>query len=193
MIVRSKWNLTGDPALLDNFARRPIEYEVRMLLEQFGHFERCWRDVRKRRSRNPDADLGADGQALLEAVLVHLRLLDEFLGDPRQATRRRKADQDDVFARHWDRRRHPRWEPRRFLGNADRQDVNAKLVHLTGRRLTRPDVQPDDITPLVRKCCERLKEFFDHVDQHNNARVAAFACPRRRVEQFLRGDPKAVA
>lgn len=164
-----------------------------MLLQQFGHLERCWRDVQKRRRLHPDADLGADGQALLEAVLVHMRLLDEFLGDSRQAKRRTKDATDDVFARHWDHRRHPRWEPRRFLGNADRQGVNAKLVHLTGRRLTRRDVQPDDIPPLVRECCRLLVEFFDHVDAHNHARVAAFACPRQRVTQFLAGDPKAVA
>jgi hypothetical protein len=190
--VRSTWNLESDPALLDYFARGPIEYEVRMLLQQFGHLEHRRRDVRRRRRRDAAADLGADGQALLEAVLVHLRLLDEFLGDPRQTKRRKKADPDDVFACHWDRRRHPRWKPKRFLGD-DRQKLNARLAHLTGRRLKPPDVEPDDLPPLVLKCCERLNEFFDHVDAHNHARVTAFACPRERVRQFLASDPRAVA
>jgi hypothetical protein len=189
--MRSSWNLTRDPAVLDAFARVQIEYEVRMLLQQFGLLERRWRDVQKRRRRSPDAVIGADGQALLEAVLVHLRLLDDFLGHASQdKTPNPPHDQDDVFARHWDDPSGSPWTRSGFL-DSERDRVNAKVAHLTGRRLTVPDVQPDDIPPLVLGCCERLNEFFDHVDAHSHARVAAFELPRRRVEQCLAGDPAA--
>jgi hypothetical protein len=47
--------------------------------------------------------------ATLEALLVHLRLLDDFYGDPRQTRPAGRLDQDDVFARHW----LPTWRPRR--------------------------------------------------------------------------------
>jgi hypothetical protein len=40
--------------------------------------------------------------ALLEALLVHLRLLDDFFGSAKQTQKRQpKKDKDDVFARHW--------------------------------------------------------------------------------------------
>ena len=173
--MRSSWCPTD--AELDAFAREHLSYEVRMLIGQSKSLD----------ERHPSDD--QDRQALIEALLVHLRLLDDFLGSKGQVERATEGDRDDVFAGHWV----DKWEPCTFLSDDERKRVNAKVAHLSGRRLTLRDVQPDDIPPLVKKCCERLQEFFEHVERHNQVRAPAFACARRRVEQFLAGDPKAVA
>jgi hypothetical protein len=86
--VSSTWE--PSPLELDGYACRHIEYEVRMLTQQCEALEARWSSVQTGR-----AVMGADGQALVEAVLVHLRLLDDFLGG-------RESSHDDVFAPHWD-------------------------------------------------------------------------------------------
>ena len=121
------------PTALNRFARVEIEYEVRMLLEQFGWLELRAREV----STGTRKDLGADGQALLEAVLVHLRLLDAFLSG--------KGTLDDVHAGHWI----SGWTSR-LLGDRQRDRVNAKVAHLAARRMSRgSDWQPDEVVAPV--------------------------------------------
>ena len=68
--MRSKWNPRRDPELLDRFAEGPLEYEVRMMLQQFGWLEPRWTEVEAQRSLGIDTDLGADGQALLRSALL---------------------------------------------------------------------------------------------------------------------------
>jgi len=180
--MRSTWNPSPDE--LDRFACEHIEFEIRMLLQQFGLLER--RHDLERRYDEDVADtrrnLGADGQALLEAVLVHLRLLDDFLGHPKQAEKQGADAGDDVFARHWDEN----WEPRRFLSKEERDRVNAQLVHLTARRLThRGDIQPDELPGLVKECCLGLREFLRRVGVIDRRRLEAFGGAPERVAQYL--------
>lgn len=87
----------------------------------------------------------ADEQALLEAILVHLRLLDEFLGCS-------GTHQDDVRACDW-----PGWVASGFLSTTVRRQINAHVAHLSGRRV---HGQVWEIPELGEACCERLLEFF---------------------------------
>jgi hypothetical protein len=61
-------------------------------------------------------DLGSDGQALLEAVLIHLRLLDDFLGNRKQ--RVRSVNRWNVWKRWrvWRRRPHVQDDVSRATG-----------------------------------------------------------------------------
>jgi hypothetical protein len=75
--------------------------------------------------------LGADGQALLEAVLVHLRLLDDFVGSKGQVLPSDpKTRNDDVFAAHW----LPTWKPKRVLSANLRRKINRQVAHLSAAR-----------------------------------------------------------
>jgi hypothetical protein len=175
--MRSSWN--PQPSELDDYAEH-IEYEVRMLLQQFGWLELRLADVEAKKR----VDIGADGQALLEAVLVHLRLLDDFVGSPRQWQAPSRRDGDDVFARHWD----PRWRPNRFLSPKQRERTNAHLAHLTARRLTaRWDIQPEELPDIVTRCCRRLEELFAQVPAGHLAafRPAGDRDAPGRVDAFL--------
>jgi hypothetical protein len=152
------WNPT--PEQLDGYASRHVAYEVRMLVAQFRALRRCGnRDDQNR-------------QALLEAVLVHLRLLDEFLGQ------RPGTQYDDARAMHWVKT----WKPKGFLSRTQRDRVNAKVAHLTARRTELGDWQPAELAPLVRDCCLRLKTFFADLDA---ARTDAFRASADCVDDFL--------
>lgn len=104
---------------LEYFARVQIAYEVRTLFGQV--VELLLRD------REPWDPVYL---ALVEAPLVHLRALDDFLG-----MRAKKARKDDVVAEHY----LPggiSWKPTTFLDDDTRGAINAQLQHLAGRRET---------------------------------------------------------
>ena len=90
--------------------------------------------------------------ALLEASLVHVRLLDEFLCSDR-------AGKDDVRAWHyatsW------RAEDHEVLGRGQRHELNAQLFHLAGRR---EEFHGWRTTDLCRRVCEEFCRFMDEVD-----------------------------
>jgi hypothetical protein len=163
------------PAERKQFAETHIEYEVRMLREQFAALNQL---VQKRsRGRPPVGDpfLGADGQALLEAILVHLRLLDEFLGG-------RVPDRRGVYATAWV----SAWSAAGFLG-ADRDRVDAKVAHLATRRDTLPVFNASDIAPLVEVCFVLLSSFL--VDVGRTAESSHFDTVRVQVNAYDPGLP----
>lgn len=177
--MRSSWN--PKPADLAKYASDHVEFEIRMLLQQFGCFEK---DAKR-------PHLVPQGQACLEALLSRLRSLDDFLGSAEQGLppdpKRKKPYPDDVFARHWNRR----WTPTRFLTSDERRRINKQLAHLTAHRLTaRWDIQPADLPDMVERACVRLDEFFRDVAIRAPTRLAAFSpapdrdAPRR-VQDFL--------
>jgi hypothetical protein len=145
-------------------------------------------------------DLGSDGQALLEAVLIHLRLLDDFLGNRKQRVRsvnrwnvwkrwrvwrRRPHVQDDVFARHWN----PTWAPRQFLSKLERKRMNQQLAHLSSQRLIAGwNIQPSDLPDLVEHCCLGMEAFFgtlDPLQQLPAFRPAPDKDAPKRVDDYL--------
>ena len=159
---------------LDDFAKEHVEYEVRMLLQQFELLDLRQSDV----DNASRTDLRPDGQALLEAVLVHLRLLDDFLGSRRQLQRRwswrrpwrTRKPYADAFARHWD----PKWEPSRVLSGAQRTRVDVMVAHLSATRTARPVWTPDNLLESVLKCSRLLDDFFARVGALDVQRLDAF-------------------
>lgn len=116
-------------------------------------------------SASPGADIssmpGADDvvrNALLEACLIHLRLLDDFLGG--------RPKGDDVSAQHW----LPTWRPRRFLSRQQTVDINAQLAHLAARRQHWNFEWP--VRTLAVACAGRFEEFFSELER---------ACPQRAL------------
>lgn len=108
--------MTYEPSRLQDLSEL-VEYEVSTLFGQV--------DALMQRPRDPSDPVYL---ALVEAPLVHLRLLDDFLGQdvPKPNTRH----EDDVVARHF----LPDWSPQRFLPDPTRDAINAQLQHLVSRR-----------------------------------------------------------
>ena len=131
-----------------------VEYEVATLFGQV--------DALIRRPRDPSDPVYL---ALVEAPLVHLRLLDDFLGQdlPKPNTRH----EDDVVARHF----LPDWTPERFLPDATRDAINAQLQHLVSRREVGANWHfPSLLTALAHRFLEFANELAD--------------CDRDRVDWF---------
>jgi hypothetical protein len=116
--------------------------------------------------------------ALLEALLVHLRLFDDFFGSSKQTQPRQRSDRDDVFARHW----LPTWRPRGVLSPVQRSRVNAQLAHLTARRRMK---NPWTLE-MVRRTCRVLIAFLDQLEREQPRRARAFRKSRDEVEALQR-------
>ena len=105
-------------------------------------------------------------QALLEAVLIHLRLLDEFLGNQGRDT--------DVKARYWN----PGWGSDQWLAPGAREQISWRVAHLSSLR------EIDSywrVTEYVLACCEELEKFFKTVK------------PSERLDAFLEAPELAQA
>lgn len=97
--------------------------------------------------------------ALLDAVLVHLRLLDDFL--------RNGGWDTDIKASDWV----PKWRPVQWLGPRVRERINWQVAHLSGLRETEHDWY---LGESVLACCEQLSRFFDEVGRVSTDRLAEF-------------------
>jgi hypothetical protein len=120
-----------------------VAFEVTMLVEQI---EFC---IDHHSMMFPfSSSPSADEEALLEASLVHVRLLDEFLSCSGRHP-------DDVRACDW-----AGWSPQAFLSDAMRKQINAHVAHLSSRRVIG---QEWNLAQLGEACCVRLLEFFDAI------------------------------
>lgn len=139
---------------LDDFALH-VEYEVEMLVGQVELLVDFY---------GPGGPAGSftspQDEAILDAALVHLRLLDEFLGSKGRAT--------DVKAKYWV----PGWPARNWLDRSVRDRINWQLVHLSTLREVGHGW---DLCEYARACCEELVRFFDEVKKQ---------CPPERLEAF---------
>lgn len=154
--MRSSWKPSEDE--LDEYARGPVTYEMEMVIEQLRALNGT-----PGRWPNPVSN------ALIEAFLVHIRLLDDFVGNPRQSEQERKGDLDDVFARHW----LPTWQPSRFLTGEQIRNINAQLSHLAARR--QHWRFPWDLDELALACAMKLEEFCTALESSDPRRAKAFA------------------
>jgi hypothetical protein len=156
---------------LRHFAEDSIAYEVRMLVGHARELRPFLRDGRLPAGFPPDTP----ADAYLEAWLVHIRLLNEFLKDHRG---RGAATADE-----WEP---DGWQRRGFLEKEEREAVDRQLAHLSWKRdgwddqRRPPWERPDDWT---RRACERLVEFIDAVPA---PRRSAFAEARSQAERALR-------
>jgi len=109
--------------------------------------------------------------ALLEATLVHLRLLDDFLAG--------SSHPNAVNARAWI----PDWSER-CIPKEVRERIDAQVVHLSSRRLRMPSPRWD-IPAYAHACCERLDKFFEAVRVQNPERSPAFDGARDQISRGL--------
>jgi len=170
--MRSSWN--PSERSLGNYAAKHVAYEVRVMLQQANLLAR----------NDPGGIADATGDALLEAFLVHVRLLDEFLGSGDQTEPPGKNPQDTAFARHW----LPTWKPRHFLTETQRNRVNGQLAHLAARRWHRYEWK---VQPMAERCCSAFTRFLDQLDKASPKRAKAFEQVRQDIRDF-RAVPAAV-
>lgn len=110
--------------------------------------------------------------ALLEAALVHIRLVDEFLGGSIS------ADERGVYAQHW----LPGWSRRLCISSDVRKEINAQVAHLSWERVP---FRQWDIRGYAYACCEELASFLDAVAADNPERSKAFDGAREHVDRGL--------
>lgn len=145
------------------FAAEHISYEVEMAANGAA----MWRDARAYLSR-------VVSSSLTVAVLVHLRLLDDFLS-------RTKRHRDDVLAVDYlDNWQPP--DPSPLATTQDRDAVNGQVAHLALRRETGRLWNLADLAKAVLTECQR---FFDQVEVEASAYVSAFEVPARITREFL--------
>jgi len=140
--------------ILDALAHH-VAFEVEMLVEQTRLL------IKACGPHGPQGSIGAEPetQALLEAVLLHLRLLVEFLGN--------KGRDTDAKANFWV----PGWVPRQWLEPSVREQINWRVAHLSSLR----DVYGVwAVTEYALACLEELDRFFKAVGGGSRDRLDAF-------------------
>ena len=129
---------------LDDLASSHVQYEVAMLVAQACEFHKRYPYGMPPpdRFKNPVVD-----DALLEATLVHLRLLDDFLrstGGPRSVRAQEWVSQHD-------------WQPRKdWLKPEIPKRISQQVAHLSQQR----DAWFEwDIRDYAHRCCRELESF----------------------------------
>jgi hypothetical protein len=110
--------------------------------------------------------------ALLESALVHLRLLDDFLGKDSQYRHK-----DDVLAIDY----LDSWKQEYVLDGSDRNLINAQVAHLSMRRQAG---QLWDVVGLSTPVLDRCAGFFTQLQAAGSEYTAHFASARRILVDF---------
>jgi hypothetical protein len=137
-----------------------LEHEVAMFCGALAEFtERDVPDVRKLKRDDP---VRIRRTAFLEVVLLHARLLDEFLG-----TRPKPTHPDDFWAGNFISGT-PGWNPIRPLdgvapssptGLSVRDSINKQLAHMTTERLQQADFRLRDLADEILR---GMRDFVHH-------------------------------
>jgi hypothetical protein len=146
----------GPSEVLDGFAGH-LEYEVKMFVEQVEAI------VDRYGCETPPSFSGPAEDAVLEASLVHLRLLDDFL--------RNRGDDTDIKASDWVRG----WQSGRWLDPRVRARINWQVAHLSALRVWSFDW---NLCEYGSACCEELGRFFEEVEKRCPERLPAFGFAR---------------
>jgi hypothetical protein len=129
----------------DRQRRDDIASDVRYELRMLGHgAERIW--------RSNMGQIQADGlvsNSLVEAFLVHARLLDDFLGSTSRGSKKR-----DVLAADFN----PDWTPKRVLTQTERDEIGGKVAHLADDRIA---AFPWLVSDILVRTFDRFEEFVD--------------------------------
>jgi hypothetical protein len=144
-------------AQLDAYADEHIGYETQMVVA-------CAIELADRRSHTPLVHEPTVDDALIEATLVHLRLLNAFLvgsGDSREAK-----------AEHW-----VPWRED-FLSTGERRRINEQVAHLSVNRQARLQW---DLAGMTYRCCLALNRFLQSVANQRPGRSAGLA----RVQEHV--------
>jgi hypothetical protein len=120
------------------------------------------------------------GNVILEAFLVHVRVLDDFLGKSRPR-------EEDVLAIDYC----PEYEPKMAIGEADRLDIDRRVAHLTLRRTD--DFQWGGRERLQRDVFRQFRAFLASVRERYPHRAEwfdpRFSAARKFVRETWNGWP----
>jgi hypothetical protein len=122
----------------------------------------------------PDDELGFPHpawDAILEAWLVHLRVLDGFF-------RQTRPQKGDAYGRQWLKR----WSGGGFLDPGDRRAIDRQLVHLNASRRA---PMTWNVHQLTESACRKLLEFCEAVRAKHPERHATVRDARCFAEKFL--------
>jgi hypothetical protein len=142
---------------LERFAKEAVTYEVTTMVVEAGHPTLHGSDPILR-------------IALLEAVLVHVRLLDDFHGQS-GANYPNDITADDYL---------PTWSPKRTLSQPARQAINAQLAHVSIHRITG---YTWPVETLVADTCRTFVSFVDQLQASDPARAVWFAAAYQVAKQ----------
>ncbi|HJX49512.1 MAG TPA: hypothetical protein VJ375_16855 [Gaiellaceae bacterium] len=160
-----------DTGQLNDFAGYQLAYDVRMLVCQAYELLSRYPDGL------PDGFRDHTEDALLEAWLVHLRLLDEFL-------RLGQRTRGNAIARDWFRE----WRSTGFLTRDERTAIEAQVSHInwSRKKWSREQRPPwGDIRRLTEACCRELLRFFAEVEGACSRRHEAFDKSLDLAEKFV--------
>jgi hypothetical protein len=163
-----RWQGQPSNRALDRFARSHFLYELQALTAQARELHR----------RSPDHDVELNqydpaGLALLEATLIHLRLLNYFFCKDSRRHRLR-----DACAWDW----LPSWQMRRVLTEPQERIIGAGLVHLSAGRRLGTGWDPPKMTT---RCCKTAEQFFTQVEHDSPGRLRAFESARSVTRVWL--------
>lgn len=151
-----------DASRLASFARRHVSYEIGMAATgtQLLH-------------QPPGLHGEALKNVLLESVLVHLRLLDEFVG------RATSAHEGDVLAVDY----LDAWDPLDFgpLGEF-RRPINKQVAHLS---ISREAGRLWNVLALTHSVLSECGRFFDAIEAHASPFVEPFSTAASSTFDFL--------
>lgn len=110
---------------------------------------------------------------MLQAGLMHLRSLDDFL---RGGGQRQGGRPPDIQARDWFEEVNWKWEPKYWLDPRDRARIDWWIVHLSSLRAMDSDPPPPwRLADYGDALCDEIKRFFEAVDAKlPPERLAAF-------------------
>jgi len=110
---------------------------------------------------------------ILEAFLVHVRVLDNFLGKSRPR-------EEDVLAVDYC----PEYEPEVAISEADRLDIDRRVAHLTLRRTD--DFRWGGRERLQRDVFRQFRVFMSSLREHYPARVEWFEPRFHGARKFVK-------
>lgn len=110
---------------------------------------------------------------ILEAFLVHVRVLDDFLG-------KRQPREEDVLAIDYC----PEYEPALALDSEDRLDIDRRVAHLTLRRTD--DFQWGGRERLQRDVFRQFRAFLASLREHHPERAEWFDPRFHEARKFVR-------
>ena len=150
-------------AHLDQFAKEHISYELGELLAQ----------TRVLFVRHSSGLKESTDNALLEAVLVHLRLLDRFF-----------RGVDEISAQSW----LPSWTPTKVLTDEQRRRINQQVAHLSPKRELGYQWNP---VAMATAACNVFRQFLDALESEHRERAEAFLRCRELTEAWFAQAPLA--
>jgi hypothetical protein len=162
--------LPHDKQDLDLFVRRYVPYEVTQLVGTAAVL------YDPRAVSAPLDDGKVIRNALLEAFLIHLRSLDDFLGKTEDGRNPRDVLAIDLL---------DTWVPRNFLDEDVRDSVNAQLAHLSIKRVPGPE-HPWHVIKLAVDAIEALDVFVNELRNAGDVQLAEWAAAMESSTEWAR-------